>query len=106
MSQPEEIKESIPAPRGSGRGGKRPGSGRPRLGKFRPLPGDREYAKDLLSTLMRDESQEPVLRVRCAVVVLMKGDFAKYRPDASAGPAADPPAPNSAHRGISSSEGG
>jgi hypothetical protein len=64
-----------------GHGGKRAGAGRPRGprgGRFVPLRGDRVYAKNLISDLMRDESQPAVLRARLAVVVAMKGVWQRH----------------------------
>jgi hypothetical protein len=55
------------------RGGPRSNSGRPRRGTFGALQGDMDYAKNLISLLMRDHSQPVGLRARCALAVLLKG---------------------------------
>jgi hypothetical protein len=93
MLQPgeeEDIGEPTPADRPKARGGKRPGAGRPRKGRFGPIGGDREYAKILVSTLMRDETQQPALRARCALAVLMKGTWVKLPVDGAVETDANP----------------
>jgi hypothetical protein len=56
------------------RGGRRSKCGRPRRGVFGTLQGDMDYAKNLISLLMRDHSQPVALRARCALAVLLKGE--------------------------------
>jgi hypothetical protein len=56
------------------RGGRRSRAGRPRRGVFGTLQGDMDYAKNLISLLMRDHSQPVGLRARCALTILLKGD--------------------------------
>jgi hypothetical protein len=77
--------EAAPKAIPDGRGGRRAGSGRPPRGKFVPRTGDREYAKDLISSLMRDETQAPILRARCALAIAMKGTWRRYDSDAQGG---------------------
>jgi hypothetical protein len=88
-----ESEATPPAPPAAhGRGGRRPGAGRPRNGRFSPLQGDREYARELISKLMRHAAQPAALRARCALVVVTRGNPINYRPDVSvaAQPAAQP----------------
>ncbi len=79
------------APARRGHGGWRPGSGRKQGSRFGVVKGDREYARDLVSRVMRDEAQELELRVRCAGLVLSSVGR-NYQFEAPAGPPADPAA--------------
>jgi hypothetical protein len=74
--------ESIPAvvPKAKAKGGKRPGCGRPRNGTFPCFVGDAQYARELLSLVMRDTSQALTLRVKAAMVVATRGNSHPGRP--------------------------
>jgi hypothetical protein len=54
-------------------GRRKRGGGRPRKDTFAPLQGDLAFAKNFLSQVMRAHDQPVVLRVRCAIAVLLKG---------------------------------
>ena len=69
------TEESIPAAVPGRKGGKRPGAGRPRNGTFAPCQGDPDYARNLLSLVMRDLDQPIQLRVKCAVVCADPGQL-------------------------------
>src|SRR5258708_20220488 len=58
------------APARRGHGGWRPGSGRKQGSRFGVVKGDREYARDLVSRVMRAEAQELELPGPCAGLVL------------------------------------
>jgi hypothetical protein len=58
---------------GRGWGGRRPGAGRPAGRKYTPIRGDFDYAREFVSSTMRDESQPLAVRTRCAVVILTQG---------------------------------
>jgi hypothetical protein len=79
-SECETVPAGPPAPRNHG--GWRPGSGRKPNSPFAPTTADKQYAKNLLSQLLRDESQPAALRAYCAAVVVLKGTWVKYPADA------------------------
>jgi hypothetical protein len=63
-----------------GRGGCRPGSGRPRRTRFCPIHGDLDFARNFLSFLMRDPRMDVVVRLRAALAILSKGSSRGARP--------------------------
>ncbi len=96
MSQIDEQATSPGRPSGRTWGGRRAGAGRKPGGRFAPLRGYLEYARNLVSTIMRDESQPTALRARCARAVLMKGSWVKYITDVPSMAGANPGGPDGA----------
>jgi hypothetical protein len=81
-----------------GHGGRRAGGGRKPNGCFAPVAGDLIYAKKLLSSLMRDESQPTLLRARCALAIATRGSSNASRIRAAEADA-DPRGGNPADKG-------